>query len=81
MVSLLPPMLDRCVTKNCSKVIPFAVGVQQDAPFVISPEERRIRSQYSSHDWRGQEILVVPKKQPIFAQGDEADAVFYVEAK
>ncbi len=27
----------------------------------------------------GRKILVVPKKQAIFAQGDEADAVFYVQ--
>src|SRR5579864_6059562 len=27
----------------------------------------------------GRKILTVPKKQPIFAQGDEADAVFYVQ--
>jgi CRP/FNR family cyclic AMP-dependent transcriptional regulator len=28
----------------------------------------------------GRKILVVPKKQMIFAQGDEADAVFYVQS-
>jgi CRP/FNR family transcriptional regulator, cyclic AMP receptor protein len=27
----------------------------------------------------GRKILTVPKKQPIFAQGDSADAVFYVQ--
>jgi CRP/FNR family transcriptional regulator, cyclic AMP receptor protein len=27
----------------------------------------------------GRKILVVPKKQTIFAQGDEADAVFYIQ--
>jgi CRP-like cAMP-binding protein len=27
----------------------------------------------------GRKILAVPKKQMIFAQGDEADAVFYVQ--
>src|SRR5271169_3649513 len=27
----------------------------------------------------GRKILVVPKKQAIFAQGDEADAVFYLQ--
>jgi CRP-like cAMP-binding protein len=27
----------------------------------------------------GRKILMVPKKQTIFAQGDEADAVFYIQ--
>jgi CRP/FNR family cyclic AMP-dependent transcriptional regulator len=27
----------------------------------------------------GRKILVVPKKQTIFAQGDEADGIFYIQ--
>jgi len=28
---------------------------------------------------KGRRILAVPKKQTIYAQGDEADAVFYIQ--
>src|ERR1700693_5856514 len=28
----------------------------------------------------GRKVVVFPKKQPIFTQGDEADAVFYIQA-
>ena len=52
----------------------------RDDPCGGSKEKRRIRSQHLPRDhWRRQKDPVVPKKQTIFAQGDAADAVFYVQ--
>jgi CRP/FNR family cyclic AMP-dependent transcriptional regulator len=42
-------------------------------------EETRIRPPFLATIGDGRKILAVPKKQTIFAQGDVADAVFYVQ--
>ena len=53
---------------------------RDDASFHSSQEEQRIRPRcVSATIGDGRKILDVLKKQTIFAQGDEADAIFYVQ--